>query len=96
MTIKIGNNIILYCYFINLQRINIGERCVNSINHFLELIAKEVKNRLGILCSDRMTLDDQLASARGSTYYMLVRIAAVCIKYFVVNALNDVCLISVS
>ena len=45
---------------------------MNSINHFLELIAKEVKNRLGILCSDRMTLDDQLASARGSAYYMQV------------------------
>lgn len=59
-------------YFINLQRINIGERCVNSINHFLELIAKEVKDRLGILCSNRMTLDDQLAPARGSAYYMQV------------------------
>lgn len=72
---------------------------MNSINHFLELIAKEVKNRLGILCSDRMTLDDQLASARGSAYYMQVRIVAIYSKYFVVNTLNDIrfcCLISVS
>ena len=45
---------------------------MNSINHFLELMAKEVKNRLGILCSERMTLDDQLAAAKGSAYYMQV------------------------
>ena len=57
---------------VSTQRINIGERCVNSINHFLELMAKEVKNRLGILCSERMMLDDQLAAAKGSVYYMQV------------------------
>ena len=35
-------------------------------------MAKEVKNRLGILCSDRVMLDDQLAAAKGSLYYMQV------------------------
>ena len=52
-----------------LQRISVGERCVNSINHFLEMIAKEVKNLLGILCQERMSLDDQLLPHKASTYY---------------------------
>ena len=47
-----------------LQRINIGERCVNSINHFLELIANEVKALLGVVCNERMHLDDQVCVGR--------------------------------
>ena len=55
----------LYCthHFI-LQRINIGERCVNSINHFLELIANEVKALLGVVCNERMHLDNQVCVGR--------------------------------
>jgi NCK-associated protein 1 len=52
------------------ERINIGERCVNSINHFLELIAKEVKNLLGALCDERTSLDDQLLPFRGAGHYL--------------------------
>ena len=52
------------------QRINIGERCVNSINHFLELIAKEVKTLLGAVCSERMHLDDQVQCRQLSMYWM--------------------------
>lgn len=52
------------------QRINIGERCVNSINHFLELIAKEVKTLLGAVCSERMHLDDQVQCRQLSMYGM--------------------------
>ena len=51
------------------QRINIGDRAVNSINHFLELIAKEIKTVLGQLSSERMNLDDQLRPANASAYY---------------------------
>ncbi|XP_064384719.1 nck-associated protein 1 homolog [Halichondria panicea] len=51
------------------ERINIGDRAVNSVNHFLELIAKEVKLVLGQLSSDRMNLDDQLKVANASSYY---------------------------
>lgn len=51
------------------ERISIGERCVNSVNHFLEMIAKEVKNLLGLLCSERMNLDDQLFPFKASVYY---------------------------
>ena len=47
-----------------LQRINIGERCVNSINHFLELIANEVKALLGVVCNERMHLDNQVCVGR--------------------------------
>jgi len=46
---------------------------VNSINHFLEMIAKEVKTVLGHLCSDRMNLDDQLKPCNASAYYNQVR-----------------------
>ncbi len=42
---------------------------MNSVNHFLELIAKEVKLVLGQLSSDRMNLDDQLKVANASSYY---------------------------
>ena len=55
--------------YVCLQRINIGDRAVNSINHFLELIAKEVKTVLGVLSSDRMNLDDQLQTNNASGYY---------------------------
>ena len=33
------------------------------------MIAKEVKNLLGILCTDRLNLDDQLLPFKASTYY---------------------------
>ena len=36
---------------------------MNSINHFLELIAKEIKMLLGIVCNERMHLDDQVHTA---------------------------------
>lgn len=56
--------LVVSCYVASVpflpQRINIGERCVNSINHFLELIAKEVKTLLGALCDERTSLDDQV------------------------------------
>lgn len=61
------------CTF-SVQRINIGERAVNSVNHFLELIAKEIKSMLGQLSSDRMNLDDQLRPANASVYYNQVRV----------------------
>jgi len=56
--------------FCQEERINIGERCVNSINHFLELIAKEVKTLLGAVCSERMHLDDQLFPSRACGHYV--------------------------
>jgi hypothetical protein len=37
------------------------------------MIAKEVKNLLGILCSERMNLDDQLFPFKASVYYNQVR-----------------------
>jgi len=43
---------------------------VNTINHFLEMIAKEVKLILGTLCSERMNLDDQLLPYKGSANYL--------------------------
>ena len=43
---------------------------MNSINHFLEMIAKEVKTLLGILCSERNNLDDQLFPNKASAYYI--------------------------
>lgn len=52
------------------ERINIGERCVNSINHFLEMMAKEVKTLLGALCDERTSLDDQLLAFRGAGHYL--------------------------
>ena len=55
-----------------LQRMVIGERCVNAINHCLELTAKEVKQLLGHLCEERMALDDQLLPCRGAGYYLQV------------------------
>ena len=57
-------------YLISVQRINIGDRCVNSINHFLECIAKEVKSLLGALCDERMSIDDQLLPFRGAGHYL--------------------------
>ena len=33
---------------------------MNSINHFLEFIAKEVKQLLGALCEERTSLDEQV------------------------------------
>ncbi len=33
---------------------------MNTINHFLELTAKEVKTLLGVVCAERMHLDDQV------------------------------------
>jgi NCK-associated protein 1 len=52
------------------ERINIGERCVNSINHFLEFIAKEVKQLLGALCEERTSLDEQLLAYHGAGHYV--------------------------
>ena len=37
---------------------------MNSINHFLELIANEVKALLGVVCNERMHLDDQVCVGR--------------------------------
>ena len=37
---------------------------MNSINHFLELIANEVKALLGVVCNERMHLDDQVCVRR--------------------------------
>ncbi len=45
---------------------------MNTINHFLEMIAKEVKVTLGTLCSERMSLDDQLLPHKASAYYQFV------------------------
>lgn len=56
------------------QRINIGERAVNSVNHFLEVISKEIKSLLGQLSSERMNLDDQLKPANAGVYYNQVQI----------------------
>lgn len=38
------------------------------------MIAKEVKSLLGILCSERMYLDDQLFPYKASAYYNQVHI----------------------
>ena len=46
---------------------------MNSINHYLEVIAKEVKHIIGTLCSERMVLDDQLLPFKASSYYHHVR-----------------------
>ena len=45
---------------------------MNTIYHYLEMIAKELKQILGTLCSERMALDDQLLPHKASAYYLRV------------------------
>lgn len=49
---------------IELQRAQIGEKAVNSINGFLEQIAKEVKGVMGILCTDHLKKDELVSTFR--------------------------------
>ena len=41
-----------------LQRVEIGDRAVSSINRCLELISLEVKSVMGQLCDDNLQRDE--------------------------------------
>eukprot|EP00731_Ephydatia_muelleri_P012646 Em0006g1540a len=51
------------------ERESIGEMSVNTVNFFLELIAKETKSVMGMLCEERVLQDDELAPSNGAAYY---------------------------
>ena len=42
---------------------------VNTVNFFLELIAKESKSVMGMLCEERVLQDEELAPSNGAAYY---------------------------
>ena len=42
---------------------------VNTVNFFLELIAKETKSVMGMLCEERVLQDEELAPSNGAAYY---------------------------
>ena len=42
---------------------------VNTVNFFLENIAKETKSVIGMLCQERVSLDEELAPNNGAAYY---------------------------
>eukprot|EP00731_Ephydatia_muelleri_P012521 Em0006g1415a len=46
-----------------------GEMSVNTVNFFLELIAKESKSVMGVLCEERVLQDEELAPSNGAAYY---------------------------
>ncbi|KAL5499329.1 hypothetical protein EMCRGX_G010719 [Ephydatia muelleri] len=51
------------------ERVSIGEMSVNTVNFFLELIAKETKSVMGMLCEERVLQDEELAPSNGAAYY---------------------------
>jgi NCK-associated protein 1 len=52
------------------ERTFIGEKAVNSINGFLEQIAKEVKTVMGVLCSDHLKMDEMLHVTYGAGHFV--------------------------
>ena len=42
---------------------------MNTVNFFLELIAKETKSVIGQLCLERVSLDEDLAPSNGAAYF---------------------------
>ncbi|KAL5499346.1 hypothetical protein EMCRGX_G010742 [Ephydatia muelleri] len=51
------------------ERVSVGEMSVNTVNFFLELIAKESKSVMGMLCEERVLQDEELAPSNGAAYY---------------------------
>ncbi|XP_003382558.1 PREDICTED: nck-associated protein 1-like [Amphimedon queenslandica] len=52
------------------ERTAIGEKAVNSINGFLEQIAKEVRGVMGQLCAEHMKRDEVLHVTYGAGHYI--------------------------